>query len=127
MSEPRVVVIPIDNSENPDVERFRKMVEEFEYFATKSQDPFGPCGFLHHLLNKVLDRIYAATYVKIGKAQDPQPYICAATHIKRCKELSKEIAEQLSAAMGDIHRGGSEEPDMRQVVNKLMEMMQNIN
>ena len=122
---PKVIMVPIDNSDDPDAERFRKMVEEFEYFAIKSRDPFAPCGFIHQLFEKVLDRIYKAAYCEIGKAQDPQPYICAASHLKRCKELSKEITEQIAAAMGDMHRGGSEESDMMQAMNQLVRLLNN--
>jgi len=125
MDGPIIHVVQLDNSDDPDVERFRKMVEEFEHFCDKAQDPFGPCGFLHKLLEKAINRAYAKAYACIGKAQDPNPFICAATHLKRCMELSAEMTDQISAAMGDMHRGSSEEygVDMMKAVGNLMRLI----
>jgi hypothetical protein len=106
-------------------QKFQRMLHDFEEFAGKSSDPFAPCGFLHKLLDTALERAYAEAYNAIGKAQDPQPFICAATHLKRCKEISKEMTEQISAAMGDMHRGGSRDHDMMSSVQNLIRMISN--
>jgi hypothetical protein len=130
MTEPRIVVVPLEGFNEQDEKaaeeeqaRFRRMLEDFEYFATKSSCPFAPCGFVHQLLEKILDRIYAAAYAEIGKAQDPNPFICAATHIKKAKELSKEMTEQISCAMGDMHRGDPQDADMPQALSQLIRML----
>lgn len=128
MNGPQIHIIELngnDDDDAPEMERFRNMVEEFNYFLEKSQDPFGPCGFLHQLLEKALDRAYGKAYACIGQAQDPNPFICAATHLKRCKELSAEMTDQISAAMGDMHRGNSEayNLDMMKAVGNLMRLV----
>jgi len=130
MTRPRIVIVPVEEynqqmneEEKEEAVRFKRMIDDFEHFATKSADPFAPCGFIHQLLEKILDRIYEAAYREIGAAQDPNPFICAATHIKKAKELSKEMTEQISAAMGDMHRGDPQEVDMLQSVAKLIQLL----
>lgn len=126
---PRIFVIPLGDVEGDTEDelqenlKFQRMLHDFEHFAKKSSDPFAPCGFLHKLLDAALDRAYSEAYNAIGDAQDPHPFICAATHIKKCKELSREMVDQLSAAMGDMHRGGNRTTDMLESVKNLMRMI----
>lgn len=128
-----ITIIPIDITANVQVneedrqnlEKFRRMRDDFEHFTNQAEDPFGPCGFVHQLLEKALERAYHKAYNCIGQAKDPGPFICAAQHLKRCKELSREMTEEISKAMGDMHRGGSEEynVDMMKAVGNLVRII----
>jgi len=106
MSKPNIVVISDAGIEDiEEAKRFQRMKEDFDFFVKKSSNPFGPAGFLHQMMDLALERAYVEAYDSIGKAKDPNPYICAATHVKKCQEISKEMTDELAAAMGDMQRG----------------------
>lgn len=108
--------------------RFDRMIADFEHFSNKAVDPFAPCGFLNKLIENTLNRAYDITYTKIGKAKEPEPFVCASLHLKKCMELHQEIIDQLSAAMGDIHRGNvyGDDVDMVETVKKFVGMLNNV-
>lgn len=93
------------NEDKEERERFNRMLEDFEHFVSNTSDYFGAAGFLHKMFDKVLERAYQDAYECIAKAKDPDPYICAATHLKECKDISDDIRENVSAAIGDMKRG----------------------
>lgn len=104
--QPKIIFLSDAGVEDEeDHQRFERMKADFQYFTEKSESPFAPMGFLHSLLDKAMARAYKEAYDSVGKAKDPNPYICAATHIKECQKLSKEITELIAAAMGDMQRG----------------------
>jgi len=126
MTEIKIVHLPTDEQDKKEEARFKRMMKDFEYFSKQSNSPFGPCGFLHKQLDEALNRAYAVAYEEIGKAKDPNPFICAAMHMKKCLELSKEMTGEISSAMGDMQRGGSDQFDgIKQIMELIRKAQEN--
>lgn len=96
-----------NSSELENNPRFNEMLEAFFYFATKAPNPIVPCAFLSQLVETTLERTYHEIYNSIAETDSPQSTICAAQHVLKCKELTKEIIQQLAAAARDLHLEGS--------------------
>ncbi len=97
--------VDMDAEDSKELKRFRKMLEDFEHFASTTRDPFGPLMFLYKTFDIALNRAHNIANNNVKNSQTKDSYICATKHLKRCIDMLDDMSTELESAMGDVRNG----------------------